>query len=260
MARHCAPPGRACRHNERVVSDWVVILVVGGAALVASFLAALAGFGGAVVLLPVLVWAFGVREAVPILTVVQLVGNASRVVLNRRELAWPVAGWFALGAVPLAVAGGILFAATPAPFLTRVLGAFLLVAVIYRRTRFGRAARIGLRGFAGLGAAAGFGSAIMGTVGPVVAPFFLSYGLLGGAYIGTEALTALTMHAVKLIVYGGAAVLTVDAVGQGLAIGLVMFAGTWGGKHLLDRTPPGVFPLLIEGVLVVSGLQLLLVG
>lgn len=240
--------------------DLLVLLAVGVAALLASFLAAVAGFGGAVVLLPVLVWAVGVRDAVPILTVVQVVGNGSRVWLNRRDLVWPVAGWFALGAVPLAVLGGLLFAAAPAPFLTRVLGAFLLAAVVYRRTRFGRDARIGLQGFAGLGAAAGFGSALMGTVGPLVAPFFLSYGLLGAAYIGTEAVTALTMHAVKLIVYGGAALLSADAIGQGLAIGLIMIAGTYLGKRILDRLPARLFPQLVEVVLVISGLQLLLAG
>jgi uncharacterized membrane protein YfcA len=212
--------------------DPLVLLAVGVAALLASFLAAVAGFGGAVVFLPVLVWAFGVRDAVPILTVVQVVGNGSRVLFNRRELVWPVAGWFTLGAVPLAVLGGLLFAAAPAPFLTRDLGAFLLLAIVYRRTRFGRDTRIGLRGFAGLGAAACFGSALMGTVGPVVAPIFLSYGLLGAAYIGTEAVTALTMHAVELAVYGGATVLTVVAIGEGLAIGLIMIAGnTRGGSR-----------------------------
>jgi uncharacterized membrane protein YfcA len=70
-----------------------VLLAVGVAALLASFLAATAGFGGAVVLLPVLVWAFGVRDAVPILTVVQVVGNGSRVVFNRRDLVWPAGRW-----------------------------------------------------------------------------------------------------------------------------------------------------------------------
>jgi uncharacterized protein len=241
-------------------SDWIVVLGVVGAALLASFLAGVAGFGGAVVLLPVLVWAFGVREAVPILTVVQVVGNGSRVMFNRRELVWPVASWFAVGAVPLAVVGGLLFAAAPAPFLTRVLGGFLLLAVVYRRTPFGRNARISLRGFVGVGAAAGFGSAIMGTVGPVVAPFFLSYGLLGAAYIGTEAVTALTMHAVKLVVYGGAAVLSLASVAQGLAIGLVMIAGTYLGRQVIGRLPSGRFPVLVEAVLLISGLQLLLTG
>jgi uncharacterized membrane protein YfcA len=240
------------------ISGVLVALVLVGAAVLASVLAAVAGFGGAVVLLPVLIWAFGVREAVPILTVVQLVGNTSRVFFNRRDLVWPVVGWFAAGAVPLAVVGGLVFSVAPAPFLTRVLGAFLLGAVVYRHSTFARAAPMGLRGFAAVGAGAGFGSAVLGTVGPLVAPFFLSYGLLGGAYIGTEALTALTMHAVKLAVYGGAALLTLVAVAQGLAIGVVMIAGTYAGKRVLDRLPAHMFQTLVELALVISGLQLLL--
>jgi uncharacterized membrane protein YfcA len=95
------------------------------------------------------VWAVGVREAVPILTVVQLVGNGARVAFNRRELVWPVVGWFALGAVPLAVIGGVQFATAPAPFLQRVLGGFLLLLVAYRHTpagsRLARAVRVRVR-------------------------------------------------------------------------------------------------------------------
>jgi hypothetical protein len=72
--------------------------------------------------------------------------------------------------VPFAILGGVLFATAPAPFLQKLLGGFLHVAVAYRHTAAGRRARITLRGFAGLGAAAGFGSALLGTVGPLVAP------------------------------------------------------------------------------------------
>jgi uncharacterized membrane protein YfcA len=102
-------------------------------ALLASVLSAVAGFGGAIILLPVLTLAFGVRDAVPILTVAQLIGNASRVWFNRRDISWPVVGWFTLGGVPLAVVGGIAFAQAPLPFLTRLVGAFLLIVVVYRR-------------------------------------------------------------------------------------------------------------------------------
>ena len=45
---------------------------------------------------------FGVRDAIPILTVAQLIGNASRVWFNRHELELPVVGWFAVGGVPAA--------------------------------------------------------------------------------------------------------------------------------------------------------------
>src|ERR1041384_7369541 len=104
-----------------------------GAAFLASTLGAVAGFGGAAVLLPALAAAFGVRQAIPILTVAQLVGNGSRVWFNRRELDLRVLKWFSLGAVPLALAGGFLFAAAPLGVLKRVIGAFLLCTVAWRR-------------------------------------------------------------------------------------------------------------------------------
>jgi hypothetical protein len=62
--------------------------------------------------------AFGVRDAIPILTVAQLIGNLSRVGLNRRELDWRVMQRFSLGAVPTAIAGGVLFAIAPAATLS----------------------------------------------------------------------------------------------------------------------------------------------
>jgi len=91
----------------------VEILLLVATALLASTLAAVAGFGGAAVLLPVLVALFGVRDAIPILTVAQLIGNGTRVWLNRGELDRAVLGWFSLGAVPAALVGGLLFAAAP---------------------------------------------------------------------------------------------------------------------------------------------------
>jgi len=58
------------------------LILLGVGAFKASTLAAVAGFGGAAVLLPALVLVFGVRDAIPILTVAQLIGNLSRVWFN----------------------------------------------------------------------------------------------------------------------------------------------------------------------------------
>ncbi|MGE5112224.1 MAG: sulfite exporter TauE/SafE family protein, partial [Acidobacteriaceae bacterium] len=109
----------------------LLIFEIAGVALVASTLAAISGFGGAAVLLPILVASFGMREAIPILTVAQLIGNGSRVWFNRRELDWRVVAWFAVGGIPLALIGGMLFARAPLPLLTRLLGLFLILIVIW---------------------------------------------------------------------------------------------------------------------------------
>jgi hypothetical protein len=93
-----------------------------------------------------------------------------------------------------------------------------------------------------------------------MAPFFLSYGLIKGAYIGTEALATSVMHTVKLVGYGGYALLSGTAILLGVTIGLVMILGSFLGKRVLDRVPERLFPIIIEGVLILAGLQFILSG
>jgi uncharacterized membrane protein YfcA len=238
----------------------VGLALVGGAAYVASTLAAVTGFGGAAVLLPVLVAAFGVRDAIPILTVAQLIGNGSRVWFNREELDLHVVGWFALGGIPLALLGGLLFASAPLGALTRILGAFLLFVVAWRHLRPGPPRRIPLRAFAPLGAVSSFLSALLGSVGPLMAPFFLAYGLVKGAYIGTEAFSTVVMHVTKLVAYGSTSLLTPASVATGLALGPIMIVGSFTGKRIVDRIPEHIFVAVIEGVLIVAGLTFLIAG
>lgn len=237
---------------------WLIALVT-LAAYLTALLSAVAGFGGATLLLPVFVAVFGVRDAIPILTVAQLASNGSRVWFNRDEIVAPVVGWFALGAVPLAVLGGLVFATAPLSGLTRLLGLFLIVLVIWQRAR-PTLVQPRLRMFAVVGAASGFASALLGSVGPLTAPFFLAYGLVKGAFIGTEAASAVVMHLTKLIVYGSAALLSARTLMIGLALAPATVAGSWTGKRLLDRLPARVFVALVEVGLLVAGVLFLVRG
>lgn len=235
------------------------LVLLGLATFVAGLLSAVSGFGGAVLLMPVFVAVLGVRDAVAVLTVVQLASNVSRVVLNRRDVVRPLVTAFSVGAVPAAVVGALVFAAAPVPTLTRLVGAFLLAAVGWlrlapRMPRFGRPAIVGV------GAASGFGSALVGSVGPLVAPFFLAQGLVRGAYIGTEAATAVVMHVVKLVVYGAVAVLTPAGLVYGMLLAPASVAGSWVGRHVVDRMPVEVFRVVVEAGLVAAGVLLLVRG
>ena len=227
------------------------------ASFVAATLAAVTGFGGAAVLLPFLIAAFGVREAIPILTVAQLVGNGSRVWFNRQEVDWRLVVWFALGGVPTALIGGLLFAKAPLSALTRVLGVFLIAVVAWRHARPGVGWRPPASAFTVIGAVASFLSALLGSVGPLMAPFFLAYGLVKNAYIGTEAMATVTMHVVKLVAYHQGHVLPTHAVMVGLLLGPVMVLGSFTGKKIVQRLPEKVFIVLIEVTLVVAGVLFL---
>ena len=231
--------------------------LLAGVAFVAALLAAVTGFGGAAVLLPMLVFVFGVREAIPILTVAQLIGNGSRVWFNRHELDWHVVAWFALGGVPMALVGGFLFAHAPLAALTRVLGLFLVLIVVLRHLPKLSAFKPPLKSFALIGAASSFLSALLGSVGPLMAPFFLAYGLVKGAYIGTEALSTVVMHVAKLIAYHESAVLPMHAIVSGLGLGPIMVAGSFAGKRVVDRLPERAFVLIIDVTLLAAGILFL---
>ncbi len=240
--------------------EWTDLPLLGGAALLASLLGSVAGSGGTAVLLPVLVLYFGVRDAIPILTVANMVSNGSRAAFNRREIALPVVGWFSLGAIPLALAGAALFIISPPALLTRMLGAFLIATVAWRRLR-PRPPRIASAvWFAPLGAGFGLLGGLLEGVGPLMAPFFLAHGLLRGAYIGTDALATLFMQTAKLAVFGGADILTARLLASGLALAPFMVLGAWAGKLVVNRVPDRVFVVIIDATLIVAGVGFLARG
>jgi uncharacterized membrane protein YfcA len=235
----------------------VELLLASAAAFGLAVLSAVAGFGGGVLLLPVFTALFGLRAAVPMLTLTQLSGNGSRVWLNRAELRRPMIGWFALGAVPCAVAGGLLLARAPLAPLKVVLGVFLIGVVVWRRLPRARHRPPSERSFAAVGAASGLGSALLGSVGPLTAPFFLAAGLTRAAYIGTEAASALTLHLTKIVTYGAGDLLTSRVVLYGLMLTPATLAGTWAGKKVVGRISDRVFVVLVEAGLLVAGVLFL---
>ena len=108
-----------------------------------------------------------------------------------------------------------------------------------------------------VGAASGLGSALLGSVGPLTASFFLAYGLTCAACIGTEAAAALTMHLTKIAAYGAGDLLTTQVLLYGAALIPATIAGTWTGKKIVGRVSDRVFVLLIEAGLLVAGLLFL---
>ncbi len=236
------------------------VLILAATALIASTVAAITGFGGAAILLPILVWLFGIRQAVPILTIAQLFGNGSRVWFNRRALDYRVVLWFSLGAIPLAILGGLLFARAPLSTLSRLLGAFLILIVIVKHSRRKQFFRPTLHQFAAIGAVSSLLSALLGSVGPLMAPLFLSYGLMKGAYIGTEALATVVMHVFKLVAYGVSGLLILRVLIAGALLGPIMIFGSFIGKKIVDALPERIFVLVIDATLVAAGALFLIKG
>jgi uncharacterized membrane protein YfcA len=240
--------------------DFAVLAAVAAAATIGFTIAGVAGFGGGVVILPVLVWALGPREAIPILSVAQGIASAVRFWLHRHDASWPVVRWFAMGAIPVAALAGWLYVQTPADIFVRFLGAGMLALLVYRHTPWGRRLAMPPWGFTLVGGLTGFFSGYLGIGGPVPAPFFLAYGLAGGAYIATIGFcTAITQFS-KLIVFGHSGLLTPYTMLMSLGLGAISWVGASIARHLVRRLPQAWFILVIEGMLIAAGLLFLLRG
>ncbi|MGH7797916.1 MAG: TSUP family transporter, partial [Candidatus Binatia bacterium] len=219
---------------------------IGVAAFFASLLGSVAGSGGTALLLPVLVLYVGVQDAIPILTIANLSSNLGRAWFNRREIAIPVVGWFSLGSIPLALTGAVLFIITPPVVLVRILGAFLLLTVAWRRLCLRPASFGSPKWFTPLGAFFGLLNGLLEGVGPLMAPFFLAYGLVRGAYIGTDALATLFMQVSKLAVLGGTNMIGGNILTSGLILVPFMIGGAFAGKKVVDHISESLFVLVID--------------
>ena len=230
---------------------------LGAAALAASILGGAAGIGAAIALIPAVALTVGVREAVPVVTVAITMHLFSRIWVNRASIDFAVVRWFILGGVPGAVAGALVFANAPVELLGRGLGIFLLAVVAYRRLPLGEV-RMSLRGFAAVGAAQGFLSAMFGGAGPFGAVFLLSYGLVRNAFVGTMAVGTLAISAAKLPVYGGYALLDRRALVIALSLGAIMMVGGLIGGAIARRVSDRFFVVAIEVLIAVGGVGLLI--
>lgn len=230
---------------------------------VLSFLAAtlsgVAGFGGALILLPVLISTVGVKAAVPVLTLAQLFGNGSRVWFGRYELRWKPIGYFLLTALPLTVLGSYLFTEVHAGKLKIGIGFFLILLVLYRRVAKSQPVLDNRSMLLG-GGITGLLSGLAGSAGPVGAAFFLGLNLPAAAYLASEAFTALAMHLVKTVVYNRYALIGSAELRYGLFIGIAMIAGSYAGKKLAEKLSREKFTLFVEVLLIASGIQLIWTG
>jgi uncharacterized membrane protein YfcA len=138
-----------------------------------------------------------------------------------------------------------------------VLGVFLIGVVVWRRLPRARRRPPAEKIFAAVGAASGLGSALLGSVGPLTAPFFLAAGLTRAAYIGTEAAAALALHLTKIATYGAGDLLTDRVLLYGLVLTPATLAGTWTGRKIVGRISDRVFVVLVEAGLLVAGVLFL---
>jgi uncharacterized protein len=229
---------------------WIAILALG---LAAGTVGGVVGFGSSIMLMPILMVAFGPKEAVPIMAIAALLANLSRVAVWWREIDWRANAVYCATAIPAAAIGARTLLKLEPRLVEAFLGLLFIAMVPIRRWLMARGLRIALWHLSIVGAGIGFLSGMVASTGPINTPFFLAYGLVKGAYLATEALGSMAVGITKTIVFQRFDALPPETALRGMIVGASVMAGSWVARGFVLRLDAQQFRSLMDGLLLCAG-------
>ncbi|MDD3684446.1 sulfite exporter TauE/SafE family protein [Desulfovibrio desulfuricans] len=222
--------------------------------IVAGAISGVVGTGSSIILLPVLSLAFGPKAAIPIMGIAAIVGNASRVVVWRRQISLRAFACYSVTAVPAAVLGVRTLWIMPAEISNFCIGLFFFVLIGLRRGMRTRGLRLGPRQMAFTGGVVGYLAGVVYSTGPLTIPIFAGFGLAKGALLATEAAASIAVHLAKTFAFGAVGGLPLPVLCNGLVVGATLAVGTFLGKRFVLGMSEATFSLLIDAMLACAGL------
>jgi uncharacterized protein len=241
--------------SERTISlSFLFVLAVG---LVAGTISGIVGTGSSIMLMPVLVYQYGPKQAVPIMAVAAVLANFSRILAWWREVDWRACAAYSLAGIPAAALGARTLLALPSRAVDMAIGVFLIAMVPVRHWLARHQLKLSLWQLAVGGVVIGYLTGIVVSTGPLSVPLFLFYGLTRGAFLATEAASSLGLYLSKSVTFERFGALTGDIALQGLIAGSSLMAGAFIAKRFVVRLEPDVFRLVMDGIMLAAGLFLL---
>ena len=223
-----------------------------------SMLTAVAGMGGGVVLMALMLIPFSPAVVLPFHGAVQLVSNSSRVVLFWKHHEWRLIWRFAALLLPGAWAGLTLFQGLPERVILLCIALAIFGSLWLKGRRFWPEAGTPLWGFWVLGFLGGALGMLVGAIGYLFAAFVVRKDLSRLQVVGTLGVFSALGHLAKIVIFGAAG-FDFAAYWQPFLLMLpAMVLGTITGKYLLGRVSEIFFTRLYVGVLLVLGSKLLL--
>jgi uncharacterized membrane protein YfcA len=244
-------PGKC---TETYPLSFLFVLAVG---LVAGTISGIVGTGSSIMLMPVLVYQYGPKEAVPIMAVAAVMANLSRILAWWREVDWRACAAYSIPGIPAAALGARTLLALPPHAVDISIGLFLIAMVPVRHWLARHDLKFSLWHLAIGGAVIGYLTGIVVSTGPLSVPLFLFYGLTKGAFLATEAASSLGLYVSKSVTFQRFGALTPDVALKGLIAGSSLMFGAFIAKRFVLRLDANVFRLVMDGIMIAAGLSML---
>lgn len=229
--------------------------LIAAVAVFGAIISGMSGFGGGLIIATFLAPIIGVRAVVPVVGVIMLLNNASRLWFYRDALDFKTAKLVVACAAPTAVLGAILYVELDVTVITAVLGCVMIGSVPLRRRLANRQIRLNKPGLAVFGGVFGFLNATMVGTGLLVVPVLMGAGLLSQTLLATDAAIAIGVNIVKAVMFGSYGVLTAELALAAVVVGFCTVPGSWIAAWIVRRTEVRIHTVLMEGLIVIGGLS-----
>jgi hypothetical protein len=208
-------------------------------------------------LMPVLVYQYGPKQAVPIMAIAAVMSNLSRILAWWRDVDWRACAAYSITGIPAAALGARTLLTLPSHAVDISIGLFLIAMVPARHWLARHEFKLSIWHVALGGALIGYLTGIVVSTGPLSVPLFLFYGLSRGAFLATEAASSLGLYVSKSVTFQRFGALTLDVAIQGLIAGSSLMAGAFIAKPLLLKFNPDTFRLVMDGIMLMAGASML---
>lgn len=234
-----------------------VMIFIAAISFATSMLSAVVGMAGGIVLLACMLLFLDPLVAIPIHGFIQLISNGSRAFIQRRHVRWDITWRYGAFLIPGAWFGLQIALGVPRTLMRALIGVFVMLATwlpIHKSASASAATKT--RRFLVLGGVAGMLNMLVGAVGPLIAPFFLSLGLARQEIVGTKAMCQSIGHLVKLLLFGMAGFAFLAYLHLYAMMVPMVLLGTWVGSRILDRVSEQLFVWIYK--IALSGIAVFL--
>jgi uncharacterized membrane protein YfcA len=213
--------------------------------LAGSAISGMTGLAGGTFILAVIASVVPTAYIIPLHAAVAFMSNSARVGLFRRYVRWEIFGLFVLGMLPGALIGIRVFRMIDPHIIKLSMGLFILTMVFIPLRKREQEEGVGI--FVPVGFAAGLLGIFFGSIGPLIARFFLRNDISKEQLVGTKAACQTLGHLVKIPLFGWVVGANVLNFGWLLLwLGIMVLAGVFLGRMMLENVSEKTFRFIFR--------------
>ena len=229
------------------------LLLVAVIGFITSFLGGVTGYGNSALLPLVLIPVTGPEPLVPIIAIVGMFNNITRVVAFRRHIDVSRL-WIVLAtSLPMCALGAYTYTKLTGATVLILIGTMLTLSVPLRRVLRNRQIKLETGGLAAGSMVFGFLSGTTSGAGVILMSLLMAVGMSGIAVLATDAVISTVIGITRISVYWGSGALTPQVVTFGLMIGLISLPGAFVARAFVERLPLHVHTAILDGIVILGG-------